>query len=442
MSAMSLYQKFLRYALPSVLAMWVFTIYTMVDGLFVARGVGEMALAAVNIAMPFINTIFALALWIAVGASTLIAITLGRGEDEQANQLFSFNGAVLALLAALITILAHWQLEPLARFLGATDGTLVYVQDYLGIIVLFSVCFMVAYYLEVLVKTDGFPILATVGVCVSAVTNIVLDYLFVIVWQWGIQGAAWATGISQALILLVFLFHFLRGKGQLRFVAFRWQWRVYKKVLPLGFADCITEMSTGIVIFLFNQTILLLLNDGALATYTVISYVHNIILMTMVGISQGMQPLVSFYYGQQKVATVKRLLRYGLGTMAGCSVLAFILCRWGAGWITQLFLTSGDLLQYSVYALKLFSYSILFIGVNVICSGYFAAVEEPKYSFIISLSRGVVLIALSLAITAICFGGNGIWLAPALSELLCLIVTAILWKRFGQRLACKKILEK
>ena len=247
-------QQFVRYAIPSVIAMWVFSIYTMADGIFVARGVGETALAAVNIAMPFINGIFAVSLWLAVGASTLIAMALGSGDQKRANGLFTMNIVVLTLLSIVITLLAYTHLDQLASFLGATELTQAYVKDYLRIIILFSGCFIVSYCLEVLVKTDGFPVLATVGVSISALANIILDYFMVIRWGWGVQGAALATGIAQLALLVIFLFHFISRRSTLAFTRFDCKLLSnYKRILPIGFSDCITEFSTGLVTFMFNR---------------------------------------------------------------------------------------------------------------------------------------------------------------------------------------------
>ena len=197
-------RKFFSYALPSVAAMWVYTIYTMVDGMFVARGVGTTALAAVNIAMPFINTAFALGILFAVGASTRASIYKGQGNHERANQIFTTSAVTVFVLAWIVVIIAQLNLERLALMLGATDATLEYVKDYLRIIILFVPCYMTSYNLEVLIKADGFPKKAIMTTSAGAVTNIVLDWLFVIVFHWGIEGAAIATGLSQLMTFYIF----------------------------------------------------------------------------------------------------------------------------------------------------------------------------------------------------------------------------------------------
>ena len=425
-------QQFVRYAIPSVIAMWVFSIYTMADGIFVARGVGETALAAVNIAMPFINGIFAVSLWLAVGASTLIAMALGSGDQKRANGLFTMNIVVLTLLSIVITLLAYTHLDQLASFLGATELTQAYVKDYLRIIILFSGCFIVSYCLEVLVKTDGFPVLATVGVSISALANIILDYFMVIRWGWGVQGAALATGIAQLALLVIFLFHFISRRSTLAFTRFDCKLLSnYKRILPIGFSDCITDFSTGLVTFMFNRTILAFLGNDAIVSYTIITYVNTLALMTMIGITQGMQPLVSFACGQHNRTSAHQMLRYGLTAVSGCAILAFILCQALAQPLAGIFIQAEHqtLLAYSVYALRLFAWSFLILGFNVVIAGFFAAVERPAASLIISLCRGLVLVPVGLAVSIALGGANKLWLATSISEGLTLLATVfLLWQ--------------
>lgn len=429
-------KQFIRYAIPSVVSMWVFSIYTMADGIFVARGVGETALAAVNIAMPFINGIFAVSLWLAVGASTLIAMALGAGDKKRADSLFTMNIVVLTLLSITITLLAYTHLDQLAAFLGATELTQTYVQDYLRIIILFSGCFIVSYCLEVLVKTDGFPILATVGVTISALTNILLDYLMVIRWGWGVQGAAFATGLAQLVLLVIFLVHFASRRSSLNFARFDLKLlRSYKRILPIGFSDCITEFSTGLVTFMFNRTILAVLGEDAIVSYTIITYVNTLALMTMIGITQGMQPLVSFACGQHDRPTEHRLLRYGLIAVLACALLAFGLCQALAQPLAAIFIQAEHqaLLTYSVYALRLFAWSFLLLGFNVIIAGFFAAIERPAASLTISLSRGLLLVPVGLALAIFLGGPDKLWLATTISEGLTLLATLFLLQRYFQR---------
>lgn len=421
----SLGKKFLKYLAPSVMAMWVFSLYTMVDGIFVSKGAGEIALASVNISMPFINFIFAISVLFSTGASTIIAIFLGQKDIKSANETFSMNIVVVIILSILITILALLNLDNLAYFLGATSSTLPLVKQYLSIIIAFNGFFIVSYSLEVLVKTDGFPVLATLGVLISAISNVILDYFFVIEFGWGVKGAAIATGISQVFSTIFFLSHFLRKKGTLRFTKFKFNFDTIKRIFFIGFPDSTTELSGGIIIILFNQSLLRFVGENALISYSVICYVNTLVLMTMIGITQGMQPLCSFYYGEGDINKIKELLKMGLKAITIASLLIFLICIGFTAPIVSLFISPDDglLFESSMQVFRTFSVSFLFLGFNVLTSGFFASIEKPVLSTIVSLGRGLVVITISLLFMILLFGGKGIWITSVVSEAICVVIS-------------------
>lgn len=424
--------RFLKYVIPSVAAMWVYTIYTMVDGMFVARGVGTTALAAVNISMPFINTAFALGILFAVGASTKASIYKGQGDMEKANRVFTMSTVTVFSLALIVAVAALLNLERLAMMLGADETTLPYVKDYLGIIIPFVVCYMTSYNLEVLIKADGYPQKAIATTLAGAATNIILDYVFVMVFHWGIKGAAIATGLSQLMTLSIFLAHFLSRKSGFSFVKIQWKFKEAISMAKIGVADSVTEFSVGAIIFMFNNTLIRVSGNDGVVIYTVIAYVSQLILMTMMGVNQGMQPLVSYYHGREEHKTHKYILRIALIAAGGASVAAFV---WGILYpnpVVAVFIDrSADALLYenAVNAFKLFSFSFLPLGVVVILAGYFTALERPKSAMTISICRGLVLVVISLVIMTMLFGEIGIWLSMGVSETIALILAVTMYKR-------------
>lgn len=431
----NLFKQFLKYLGPSVVAMWVFSLYTIVDGIFVSKGVGELALASVNISMPFINFVFAISVLFSTGASTVIAMYLGKKDSEKANEAFSLNLFSITALAIIITVTSILGLDYLAKILGATPDTIGYVKDYLFIISLFNIFFIVSYSLEVIVKADGFPILATIGVLISAITNIVLDYIFVIKLGYGVKGAAFATGIAQLFSTLFFLSHFLRKKSNLKFVKFKFSFATIRKIISLGFPDCTSELSVGIVTILFNQALLRLIGQDALISYSVICYVNTLILMTMIGITQGAQPLISFYFGANELDKVKHLFKMALKTVLITSVVVFVSSNLFANNITALFINPQEthLFASTASVFKLYSISFLFVGFNLIISGFFVSIDQPLYSSIISLGRSLVLVTISLFLLTTIFGGNAIWITAAVSEFVCLVIALSLLFNFSKK---------
>jgi len=430
----SLKGDFIKFIIPSIIAQWVFALYSMVDGIFVARGVSEAALTAVNISMPFTMALFSISILFAVGTSTIAAIFLGQKKVPKAGEIFTQNIIILIILSIIISILVWIFLDPIAKFLGATETNLTYVTEYIGTLGPFAFAFILSYSFETLIKTDGYPKLATLIVASGAVMNCILDYLFIMVLDMGVFGAAFATGLSQAIVIIFYVLHFLSTKSTIKFTRFKWDVLLIWRQIRLGTSSGITEISAGVTILLFNLTILQYLNENALVSYTIISYVNSIVIMSMVGIAQGFQPLVSYYYGQNRMERCRKLLHYGITAGAAASIAAVLICYFGAGAIVSLFLTdkSSGLYSYSITVFRIFSTSFVIAGFNVIISGYFTGIELPIPATLISLARGFVFILLSLwGLTAI-MGGSGVWWAPVLSESLCLILTLVMLHRQGR----------
>ncbi|CEQ16942.1 MATE family efflux transporter [Paraclostridium sordellii] len=420
--------QFKQYVIPSVASMWVFSLYSMVDGAFVSRGVGSEALAAVNISTPYINTLFALSVLLSTGASTIVSMTLGKGDNKKASEYFTLNTVLLAIISIFITIISLLNLENIAIFLGATESTLPLVKGYLGNIILFVGFYLVSYGLELLIKCDGYPHLSTIGVIIAAITNIVLDYIFVIQFKWGVEGAALATGIARILSVSFFISHFLRKRGKLRFCKFKFDFNFIKRIIFIGIPDSMTEASLAVVILLFNQSILRLIGESALVSYSVICYITTLVLTTMLGISQGLQPICSYYYGKEDDKSVLKLLDMSISYIKKSSIIAFLLVIIFANQIVAMFIDKSDmsLFLYTVKTLRISSLAYLIMGYNVIISGFCVATDKAIHASIVSLGRGLVVITLSLIIMTFIFGGSGIWMATFVSEAIVLAISSII----------------
>ena len=453
----SIKSRFLQYVLPSVAAMWVYTIYTMADGIFVARGVGEQALAAVNLCMPMINGAFSMGILFAVGASTRASICKGRGDTQESNRVFTIGAVTVAAIGLLTALTATLLLPQLARLLGADAETLPYVKGYLGIIVLFLPFYMTSYYLEVLAKADGFPKLAIKTSIAVALTNIVLDAIFVLVFHWGIEGAAVATGLSQAMTFSIYLRHFL-ARTPLRkaavsaangtaadatlstpaaanpgftFVRVRWQPQAVLRFAKLGLADCVTELSIGLCIFVFNRTLLAVSGSEGVVIYTVISYFGQLVLMTMMGINQGSQPLISYYYGKGKSDFCSYIFRLALCCAGVCAIVAFVIGFFCPAPIVNIYIDHGtnpELYARGIRAFRLYAPAFLPLGIVIPMMGYFTSLELPKQAMSISLGRGMLFAICALLLLAFLFGEPGIWISAVVSETCTLILALLLYR--------------
>ena len=404
----SLLKQFFHFSAATVASLMVFSLYSIVDGLFVARGVGEYAMTAVNLSVPFVNLLFSIAVIFAVGTSTIIAYLLGQKNAQSANKLFSQNLVTLVVIGVTISVLVLAFTEPLARLLGAEEVTLEYTIHYLQGLAPFAVCFMISYNLEVLVKTDGRPRLALVTVCVGCVTNCVLDYLAIFHWGLGIWGAAAATGVSQHTT-----FHPVR---------FRMDWKIYRRLLPIGISDGLTELCNGLMIFLFNHTILRCIGTDGLVAYTIIAYANTLVINITMGVSQGSQPLISFQNGRGDGAAIGKLLRYGLRTMCGIAAVCFTVLFLAAPKLVAVYLpeAGAEMLTFATDAFRRYSLCYLPVGFNIYIAGFLTAMERPLPAVSISTGRGLILQGSILLLLAAVLGGSSIWFAPVISEMLCL----------------------
>lgn len=281
--------------------------------------------------------------------------------------------------------------------------------------------------LEVLVKTDGYPRYALFTVITGCLTNCVLDYVAIFWLNMGVFGAAAATGISQLVTCVLYLIHFFSKKCTFHLRKFRFDPHLYARILPIGLADGVTELCTGLMIFLFNHTVLRCIGTDGVVTYTVIAYVNTVVINLMVGISQGSQPLVSFHYGKGEHDQCQKLLRYGLTTVCIIAPLLFLCVYFFAPQIVSAYLShaSDELVAYSVRAFRHYGISYLLVGFNVVIGGFLTALERPILAISISVGRGLVLQSAVLLTLAAVFGGEALWYTPIISEALCLAMSVI-----------------
>ena len=427
----SLCSDFIRYASACMASLMVFSLYSMVDGLLVSLGVNEYAMSAVNLAIPYTNVLFSIAVMFAVGTSTIIAIYLAQNKKEQADALFSQNFFLLLGIGLLFTVAVLFFRERIALLLGADEVTLDYVKQYLLGLAPFSACFIISYNLEVLVKTDGFPRLAVISVTSGALANLVLDYIAIFWLDMGVFGAAVATGASQLLTCVIYLSHFFGSKCTFRLRKFRFDPRIYKRLLPIGLSDGVTELCNGLMILIFNRTVQKYLGADGLVTYTVIAYMNTIVINLMMGISQGAQPLVSYRYGKGDIRSCATLLRYALIAVVIIGVPTFVGLYIFAPGIVNAYLSeaSAALVAKSIVAFRQYGVSWMLMGFNVAIGGYLTALERPQPAILISTGRGLIVQSLVLVTIAAVTNGAGLWFTPIFSEILVLGMAVLFLKR-------------
>lgn len=412
--------------------MIIFSLYSMVDGFFVSKYVGVEALSAVNLSMPFINIVFALGIIAAVGSQTMCGVFIGRKNYMKANKIFSFNIKTVTISSIILTVLFYFNMDTIARLLGATEDLGPLVIEYLGHIVYFVPFLMISYNFEVLVKVDGFPRLAVATVITCGLSNVILDYVFVGLMGHGLAGAAVATGISQVISTVVYLIHFTVGKSNLEFVEVKFSFDTLKSIFSLGVGDFVSEVGIAMIVLFYNIFIIKYLGEKSIATFSVISYVNNLALTCFAGITQGTQPLLSYYYGKKDYDSLKKLFRLATAAIFVTGVVFLAASQLFPERIFRIFLdVDKETLSYSVESLRKFSISFMITGFNVLIAAVCVSFLKPKYSVTINILRSFVTIYLALFVLTM-LEPTLIWFASALSEGVTLIFAYYFYKRLSR----------
>lgn len=412
--------------------MIIFSLYSMVDGFFVSKYVGVEALSAVNLSMPFINIVFALGIIAAVGSQTMCGVFIGRKNYMKANKIFSFNIKTVTIFSIILTVLFYFNMDMIARLLGATEDLKPLVIDYLGHIVYFVPFLMISYNFEVMVKVDGFPRLAVATVITCGLSNVILDYVFVGLMGHGLAGAAVATGFSQVISTVVYLIHFTVGKSNLEFVEVKFSFDTLKSIFSLGVGDFVSEVGIAMIVLFYNIFIIKFLGEKSIATFSVISYVNNLALTCFAGITQGTQPLLSYYYGKKDYDSLKKLFRLATAAIFVTGVVFLAASQLFPERIFRIFLdVDKETLSYSVESLRKFSISFMITGFNVLIAAVCVSFLKPKYSVTINILRSFVTIYLALFVLTM-LEPTLIWFASALSEGVTLIFAYYFYKRLSR----------
>lgn len=422
-------KRFLKYIIPSILSMWVYALYTMVDGFFVSNFCGEVEFSAINISMPIVTSFFALGILFSIGTQALVGFNLGQKNIKTANEVFTTGIVSILFVGILYTILISIFLRDIIGFLGSTSETHEYVYEYLRTVVPFGVFFMTTYQLEVLVKVDGFPIISAVSVLVAALTNLLLDYVFIAQFDWGLRGAALGTGIAQVVSTALMTAHFLKRRGNIAFSK-SINFKNLKKTLPLGGGDALAEIAIGYTVLLFNTTLQKYMGKEGVIIYTVISYVSIFATVTMTGIAQGLAPLFSYESGRNDMGKIKQLIKLGFLSVVFIGTVFIFVLQLFSNEIVGFFLNeNSELFNSATAAIKKYSSAYIFIGINVLMVTLFASLRKGKCAILISLLRTPIFITIVMKIYELAFQDDKIWFVPAVSEILTCIISIYLLNR-------------
>lgn len=426
----------LRFSVPAIVGMLVQALYNVVDRIFVGNGVGALGIAGLTLVFPVMLVQMAFSMLIGLGATSLISIRLGEGRKEEAEQIMSNAFVMLVINAALLSFLGLMFLDPLIRILGASEAVLPYSRDYLSIILWGSVFQSVGFGMNHMIRAQGSPKVAMATMLIGAITNTVLDPVFIFGFGWGIKGAALATVISQIVSCTWVLSYFLRGKSHLRLdlgKARRIEFRVVLQIMSIGFAPFAMQLAASVLNLILNQSLAHYGGDLAISAMGVVSSINTIFLMPIFGINQGVQPIIGFNYGAKKYERVKEALRLAIFGATTLVTLGFISTRLFPTQFISLFSRNDpELMAFGLKAMKIVMIMFPVVGFQIVGANYFQAVGKPKKAAVLSLSRQVLLLIPALLILPRFFGLNGVFYALPVSDAGSTILTGILlWRELS-----------
>lgn len=409
-------KEFLKYAIPSALAMFTSALYTVIDGIFVGQGVGSLALAAVNIVLPFTVMLFGIANMFAIGGGSLVSKNIGAKKIDKAVNIFRQVFKFLFIISIGISLFCIIFTNQIVTVLGATENLKPMAVEYLRFYALFCIPNLVGIVLNSFVRNDGRPKLAMISTISGAITNVILDYVFIFPLGMGIKGAAIATGLGQIVTVAILLPHFLMKKGYLTFGNVKIEKEKIKEFCVIGFPSFFAQASYSIIVLLHNIAIVKLVGEIGISAYSIMNYLTTNVYMVLYGITLGVQPLISYNYGRKK--SEKMLGFYKItckSIILVTTVFTVIIYLFGLNLI-NIFTNDNSLANIAFNAIKINIFSYFAVGLNLNTLVYYQAIEKPKYSNIVCILRSVAYLPISIFVLSKLFGINGIWAAAIVAE--------------------------
>ena len=425
------FKEFIRYVTLNVLGMFGFSCYILADTFFISKGMGSDGLTALNLIIPVYNLMNGTGLMLGMGGASRYAILKGQGQEKKGSQVFTHTVVMTVFFALFYMLVGIFLPEKLSLLLGATGEVFSMCRIYLRVMLLFSPLFMMNSVMQCFVRNDGAPQLSTASMLVGSFSNIILDYVLVIRLRWGMFGAVFATGLSPVVGLCILSVFFFKKKNNFHLVHCRPEKRTAGYIMGGGASSLVAELSSGIVILIFNMILLKLEGNLAVAAYGVIANLSLVMTAVFTGIGQGSQPLVSRYYGMGETENIKKILRYGVVLTAALSVLTYAGLCIARTETVRIFNSEGNavLQEIAEKGMVLYFLGAFPAGLNIFLALYSMASDRAGKANLISMLRGFLLIIPFAFLLSWMFGMTGLWLTFPATEIVTTAAAIFILKR-------------
>ena len=418
----------LKYAVPAIIAMTASSLYNSIDSIFIGHGVGPYAITGLAVTFPFMNLSTAFGAMIGVGGSTIISIFLGQQKHSSAKKVLSNVVGLNVVLGLLFMIFSFIFLDPILYFFGASDVTIGYAREYMQIILLGNVVTHLYLGLNSLLRASGHPKKAMAATFLTVILNTILDPLFIFVFDMGIQGAAWATVLAQ-IVSLVWLLKIFNNKTEVvhfegKYISF--DKKIIRRALSIGLSPFLMNFAACFVVIIINQSLKKYGGDLAIGAYGIVNRVVFLVIMVVMGLNQGMQPIAGYNFGAGDIGRVRRVLKLTIYAASIITTTGFLIGELLPTFVVSMFTTDSELIKLASEGLRLTVIAFPIVGFQMVVSNFFQCIGMAGRAIFFSLSRQVLFLIPGLLIFPTFFESLGVWISMPISDFVASIVAAIM----------------
>lgn len=425
--------KFLmQYAVPAIIAMTASSLYNMVDSIFIGHGVGTMAISGLALTFPLMNLAAAFGSLVGVGAATLISVKLGQKDYDTAQRVLGNVFVLNILLGVAFTVIVMAFLDPILYFFGGSDETVGYARDYMYIILLGNTITHLYLGLNAVLRSSGHPQKAMYATIATVIINTILDPVFIYGFGWGIRGAAIATIVAQIISLMWQLWIFSSKEELLHFHRgiFRLKRKIVFDSLAIGMSPFLMNMAACFIVILINQGLKKYGGDLAIGAFGIVNRLVFIIVMIVMGLNQGMQPIAGYNFGAKQYERVTKTLKLTIIYVTGVTTFGFIIGMLFSDTVVGIFTSDAELIELSAKGLRIVVMFFPIIGFQMVTANFFQSIGMASKAIFLSLTRQMVVLLPCLLILPRFFGAAGVWYSMPISDLLASLIagTMLVWQ--------------
>ncbi|MFA9464448.1 MAG: MATE family efflux transporter [Velocimicrobium sp.] len=430
------YKLLIKFSLPAVVGMMVNALYNIVDRIYIGNSpnLGANGLAGITIGFPLMIILLSLGILFGVGGATLFSMKLGEGEKEEAEHALGNAFFLLVFFGFLVMIVGELFLRPILLSFGASATVLPYSIEYMRIIFLGSIFQIVSMGLNNFIRADGNPKLAMLTMFLGAGTNIILDPIFIYLFRMGMSGAALATILSQCISTIWVVSYFIgkHSKNKLRIKYLAPVTSIIFKITSLGLPGFALQIANSLLNAVLNKTLLQYGNDLAVSGMGIINSIQTLLIMPVIGINQGVQPIISFNYGAKKYKRVKTATMLAIAAATVTVMIGYAITRLFPSQLISMFNREPELLAFGRNAINAWFLFLPVVGFQIIASNFFQAIGRSRAAMFLTLTRQVILLIPAILLFPRIWGMNGLLHSAPFADCLSAIVTAI-WFYFGMK---------